>query len=73
VIGLPGLPDGAAVLQHPHGPIWLLIRDGQIVRAETYDRDADALVTWTATGEKRRPGAYAIKQLLTRKGVRPAD
>jgi hypothetical protein len=37
MIGLLNLPNGAWTVQHPRGPMWVLVRKGHIVRAELYD------------------------------------
>lgn len=53
MIGLAGLPDGAHTVEHPRGPLWLLVRKGRIVRCEWYDREKEAIVAWPGDGRAK--------------------
>lgn len=71
MIGLRDLLDGAHLLQHPHGPIWVLIRQGRVIRAEWFDPESQAIVVWgsrdwrnasTIGREKLRRGLEEVRQ-----------
>jgi hypothetical protein len=48
LIGLANLPDGAHTLKHPRGLLWLLVRQGRLVRAELYVPVLDRIEVWPA-------------------------
>lgn len=58
MIGLRGLPDGGHLLEHPDGPLWVLVRKGRIVRGEIYQVTANRLRGWPNDNPRPMPRRY---------------
>jgi hypothetical protein len=69
MIKIAGLPDGAHTLTHPRGPVWLLVRKGEITRAELWDRDHEAVYYWSARGQRTWPPLKRIDPNVVKREV----